>query len=104
MTPPQQLLEDVDVMAYVVVPDSVQFTGRLRLYVDDERLGRVPCLAICKPRDDPGLLLIHCDAAWEVLRIQAWNAPDVEKIRTIDEMISTAERYYDGLAEHWCRI
>src|SRR5947209_11213933 len=38
----------------VVVPASAHFTGRLNLYVDGERVGRVPCLAICKPHDDPG--------------------------------------------------
>jgi hypothetical protein len=104
MKPPEDLLKDADVVAYVVVPASAHFTGRLNLYVDGERVGRVPCLAICKPHDDPGHWLLHCDASWEPIGIQAWNSPDVAKILTIDEMISIAERYYSGLAEHWCRI
>ena len=45
MNPPRKLLEGTDLVAYVVVSDSVSFTGRLNLYVDGERLGRVACLA-----------------------------------------------------------
>jgi hypothetical protein len=98
MKPPRELLEGADLLAYVTVPESATFTGRLNLYVDDERLGRVACLAICRPCDDPGLLLLHCDAAWEMLGVQAWNAPGVVRIVTIEEMMKQAERYYEGLA------
>jgi hypothetical protein len=101
MKPPRKLLEGANLVAYVVVSDSVSFTGRLNLYVDGERLGRVACLAICRPHDDPGLLLVHCDVAWEVLGVQAWNAPGVAKIVEVEEMMEQAERYYEGLAGHW---
>lgn len=71
MKPPGELLEGAELVAYVVVPESATFTGRLNFYVDGDRLGRVACLAICRPRDDPGLLLLHCNVAWEVLGVQA---------------------------------
>lgn len=104
MKPPRELLEGADLVAYVVVPESATFTGRLNLYVDGARLGRVACLAICRPHDDPGLLLLHCDAAWEMLGVQAWNAPGVAKIVTVEEMMKEAERYYEGLAGHWSLV
>ena len=97
MKPPRELLEDADLVAYVIIPESATFTGRLNLYVDGERLGRVDCLAICRPHDDPGLMLLHCDTAWDILGVQAWNAPGVAKIVIVDEMVKQAERYYQGL-------
>jgi hypothetical protein len=104
MEPPCELLEDADLVAYVVVPESATFTGRLNLIVDGQRLDRVACLAICRPHDDPGLLLLHCDASWEMLGVQAWNAPGVSKIVIVEEMIKQAERYYEGLAGHWSLV
>lgn len=104
MEPSRELLEDADLVAYVVVPESAVFTGRLNLYVDGKRLGRVPCLAICRPHDGLGLLLLHCDASWEILGVQAWNAPGVTNILTIDEMMNVAERYYAGIAEYWALV
>ena len=104
MKPPRELLEDTELVANVVVPESATFTGRLNLYVDGERLGRVACLAICRPHDDPGLLLLHCNAAWEMVGVQAWNASGVAKIVTVEEMMKQAERYYEGLAGHWSLV
>jgi hypothetical protein len=104
MEPPRELLEGADLVAYVVVPESATFTGRLNLIVDGERLGRVPCLAICRPHDDPGLLLLHCGATWEMLGVQAWNAPGVSKIMTVEEMMKQVERYYEGLSGHWSLV
>src|ERR1700679_2337429 len=104
MRPPTQIFEDTELLAYVAVPKSARFTGRLHLYVDGERLGAVPFLAICKPCDEEGLLLIHCDSAWEPLGIQAWNGPDVEPIKSVGEMKTQAEMYYEGLLPHWVDV
>jgi hypothetical protein len=97
MKPSRELLEGADLIAYVVVPKSATFTDRLHLYVDGEKLGRVPCLAICRLHDNPGLLLLHCDADWEVLGVQAWNAPGVAEIATVEEMIKQAGQRPAGL-------
>jgi hypothetical protein len=101
MNPPARLLEEADLLAFVPVPDSAHFTGRLQLYSGDQRVGRVPHLAICRPHDGTGLLLLHCDESWSIVGIQAWNAPGVEPVRTVEAMMEKAERYYAGLSEHW---
>jgi len=99
--PPPQLLEDTDLLAYVDVPDSATFTGKLHLFVDGERLGRVASLAICQQREDGSLLLVHCNEGWQVLGVQAWNGPGVVRIMNVEDMLSQAEGYYLGLEGHW---
>jgi hypothetical protein len=83
------------------VPASARFTGRLHLYDGGERVGPVPFLAICRPHDELGLLLVHCDESWGIVGLQAWNGPGVEPILTIEEMKSRVEGYYEGLMESW---
>ncbi len=104
MAPPESLLVDADLLAYAEVPESAHFTGRLHLYSGDERIGRVPHLAICQPHDGSGLFLLHCDESWNIVGLQAWNGPGVEPIRTVQTMIEVAERYYAGLTSHWKSI
>jgi hypothetical protein len=104
MTPPGRLLEDADLLAYAAVPASARFTGRLHLFNGGERVGRVPYLAICKPRSEPGLFLLHCDAAWDIVGLQAWNGPGVERILTVEEMKLQAERFYEGLMQSWTAV
>jgi len=84
MEPPSQLLGDADLLAFAEVPTAVRFTGRLHLYSDGKRIGPVPYLAICKPHDDVGLLLLHCDESWEILGLQAWNGrPEFRESRPL---------------------
>ena len=104
MQPPEQILYDSPLLAWAEVPASARFTGRLHLYAGDDRVGRVAHLAICRPPDQDGLLLVHCDASWEVIGVQAWNAPGVEPILTVDAMKAQAERYYEGLMAHWREV
>src|SRR5262245_20380522 len=101
---PTQILEDADLLAYAEVPDSATFTGRLNMFVGGERLGRVPCLAICRPHDEPGLLLLHCDKSWGIVGVQAWNAEGVARILTLEAMKQQAERYYTGLMLSWKEV
>jgi hypothetical protein len=101
---PREILEDATLVAYVIVPDSATFTGRLNLLVDGARLGPVPALAICRPQEAVGLMLLHCDASWEILGVQAWNAPGVTPITSIEAMLEVAERYYSGLKAHWVTV
>jgi hypothetical protein len=67
-------------------------------------VGPVPNLAICKPHDEAGLLLVHCDDSWNVVALQGWNAPGVERIMTVEAMKQQAERYYDGLMPSWREV
>ena len=101
MKPPTQILDDADLLAYAAVPASARFTGRLHLYQGGERVGPVPFLAICRPHNEPGLLLAHCDESWDIVGLQAWNGPGVEPILTIEEMKTQAEVFYEGLMESW---
>lgn len=104
MRPPARLLEDAETLAFAAVPTTARFTGRLNLYRDDKRVGAVPYLAICRPHNEPGLMLLHLDAEWGLVGVQAWNGPEVERIMTVEAMKHQAERYYEGLMESWQEI
>ncbi len=104
MQAPARFMEDADLLAYAEVPASATFTGRLHLLVGGTRLGRVPRLAICRPHDEPGLLLLHCDESWGIVGVQAWNGPGVEAITTVEAMKRQAERYYEGLMPSWKEV
>jgi hypothetical protein len=104
MKPLERLLDDADLLAYVAVPASARFTGRLHLYSGGDSVGPVPYLAICKPHSDPGLFLLHCDESWNIVGLQAWNAPGVERILTVEDMKSQAERFYEGLMQSWTSV
>jgi len=51
------------VIAYAFVNASVTFTDKKRLFVDDELLGAVPRIAICKSLDEElqDYLILYCD-------------------------------------------
>lgn len=97
MLPPAQMLEDADFLAYAAVPERPRFTARLKLFAGEDRIGAVPNLAICKPHDEPGLLLLHCDESWDIVGLQGWSVP----ITTVAAMKQQAERYYVGLMPSW---
>jgi hypothetical protein len=104
VNPPAQLLQDTDLLAYAEVPASARFTDRLNLYHGGERVGPVAFLAICRPHHELSLFLVHCDKSWGVAGLQAWNAPGVERITTVEAMKSRAERYYEGLMPYWKEV
>jgi hypothetical protein len=99
--PPAQIFADTDVLAWAEVPASARFTGRLHLDSGGKRVGRVPHLAICSQRNEQGLLLVHCDESWKPVGLQAWNAPGVARIMTVEAMKTEAERFYEGLMSSW---
>ena len=102
-THPPAVLEGARVIEYALVDETIQFTGRLRLYVGDERLGAVPRLAICEQLADHVLLLMHCDEDWNVLGVQAWNGPASPEIVSIEYIKQCAEGFYSGISAHWKR-
>src|SRR5213592_2805900 len=97
---PPSVISGAHVLEYVVVAEPVRFTGNLNLYVDGERLGEVPCLAICRRLDDDELLLFHCDDDWNVLGIQAWNTAEDPAVTT-DDVKTRVEKYYAGISSQW---
>jgi hypothetical protein len=96
---PPPIIGNARVLDYAMVGDAV-FTGTLCLYVNEERLGPVPCLAICESFDGNELLLLHCDAEWDVRGIQAWKKAE-RVINSIEELKSRAEKYYAGISSKW---
>ncbi|WP_217647935.1 hypothetical protein, partial [Dokdonella immobilis] len=115
---PPDFLDDCRVLAYAIVSDSVVFTGRLRLFVGDAWLGRVPRLAICEyrereelavlqgsePRTSSELVVLHCNENWEVLGFAGWNGAGVAPPESVSEVVSIMERYYAGLQSDWTRV
>jgi hypothetical protein len=88
MSAPPPVLCFARVLAYALADESVEFTGKQHLYVDDKLLGRVPCLALCQnvaPEDDE---------QWNVLGMSGrqTNLPDAK---------ADAEVAYRGIAAKW---
>jgi len=104
MEMPPLAFQGEDLVAFASVPTTARFTGRLNLYVDSVRLGAVPNLAITRSRDEGTLNLWHCDQDWNVLGVQAWNAPGVTPITSLEDMKVQAVRYYEGLAGSWHEV
>lgn len=102
-TSPPRILAGAEVLEYAIVDDSVTFTGRLKLFHGDERVGRVARLAICKAPDAPELLVFHCDDEWDIKGIQAWNNPDCPIVTTVEEAKARMESYYSGISIKWKR-
>jgi hypothetical protein len=94
-TPPPPVLASAQVIAYAVLDQSVRWTGKQALFVDGERLGPVPRLAICRNifGDRADFLIFHCDTRWNVKGVA--GAPSVRECK------ASAERWYEGLSQHW---
>jgi len=103
ISPPPQLLADARVLAYAGIDDSIQFTGKLRLYAGDVLVGRVPRLAICEILDEEPaeLVVCHCDEHWNVVGIQGWNGPAATPPRSLEEVKLLMEKYYRGSSGSW---
>jgi hypothetical protein len=91
---PSLLMLDAGVVAYALVEEGVEYTGRLDLVVDGKHLGPVPRLAICQAILEDELFLCHCDDSWKVLGVTGG-------LPSLEEAIRTAERGYRGSANRW---
>ena len=92
---PPPILDSACVLEYVVLDDSVQFSGRTLLFVEGKELGPTPCLAICQNLEDAAILLFHCDRDWRVLGVAGY--------KSVDEAKSSAERIYSGITKGWTK-
>ena len=93
---PPPMLDSAKVLKYALVASSVQFTGRLCLYVNGKLLGKVPNLAICQNYKAKDYLLFFCNAKWKVLGVAGY--------KTIKETKEKAERAYKGITKKWITI
>jgi len=90
---PPPIIDSARVLEYAQVGQDIQYTGRIHLIVDGERLGAVPNLAICSNYHIPGdILLLFCDEEWISKGCIAFS--------TIEEARIKAERGYPGISSH----
>ncbi len=92
---PPPVLHMARVLAYAVLDESVQWTGRQRLYSGDKEVGRVPRLALCQNvgGGTKDILVFHCNDDWEVLGITGGSSLEAAKV--------SAERAYRGVTAKW---
>jgi hypothetical protein len=85
-------------IAYAFVDASVEWTGRQSIFVGDEKLGPVPCLALA--RDVAGeledVLIFHCNDRWEVLGMTG--------AETLEAAKAITERAYRGITAKWIEV
>jgi hypothetical protein len=91
---PPPVLDSARILWYAVKDEEVIFTDRINLYVGEERLGEVPCLAICENYCEPNdVLLLFCDTEW--------NCKGVISLKTVEEAKAKAEKGYEGISAKW---
>jgi hypothetical protein len=95
--PPSPLIACAQVIAYLIIDDTMQWTGRLTLYVGGKQLGAVPCLAIARNvlHDRDEYLIFHCD--------RCWNSLGTTSAASIKECKLAVERWYAGSHAKWLR-
>jgi hypothetical protein len=95
---PPPALDYARVVAYAVVDDSVEWTGRQRLFVNEVLLGPVSRLAIAQNLfgDRQDLLLFHCNDEWTVLGVVVRAS--------IQEIKDAAEGWYSGIGARWIDV
>jgi len=101
IAPPPEEIDSCAVLAYVDVPDELEFTDVLSLFVGGVRIGRVPKLAICEWDHRPILMLFHCDDDWNSLGVHTWERPSSDRPRSVADVIARADHYYPGLRSRW---
>lgn len=92
-TPPPPVLASARVLAYALVDATVTYTGRRKVIAAGRELGPVPCLAIARQLSGTDIVLLHCDAEWDVLAASTFGSVDDAKRR--------AEEGYAGLNRKW---
>ena len=92
---PPPVLDMTRVIAYAIVDESVEWTGRQTLFVGGELLGPVPRLALGQDvtGDLKDTLVFHCNEKWEVLGVSGGA--------TLEEAKARIERAYRGITAKW---
>lgn len=87
------LISCARVLYYAIVDDSVRYTPKGKVFVGGVELGAVPRLAIVRNLVDDEIMLLHCDDEWTCLGSSGKG--------DVDEVISQANRRYEGLDGKW---
>jgi ClpX C4-type zinc finger len=90
---PPPALASARVLSYATVDDSVTPTGRRPVVVAGRTLGPVPHLAIGRHLSSGDIVLLHCDAQWDVLGVETFRRPDDARV--------AAEQAYAGITGKW---
>jgi hypothetical protein len=95
---PPPVIDSAKLLFFAHNDDTVQFTDRINLHIgrreDFERLGEMPCLAICSNYNDPTeILLLFCDQDWESKGVISFGSVEEAKLK--------AERGYKGISGKW---
>jgi hypothetical protein len=93
---PPPVLASARVLAYAVVDETVTYTGRHTVFVAGRELGPVPRLAIGRTLAGREILLMLCDADWDVLATVPHASVDAAK--------HAAEQGYAGVSAKWTEV
>jgi hypothetical protein len=99
--PPPELA-GAHIIEYAVV-EPAMFTGKLLMYVGEERLGPVPCLALGEDLVTGEITLFHCNESWEILAFQPLGKSEPDRDQSVAAAKSRVEKYYDGVSTRWLR-
>jgi hypothetical protein len=91
--PPPPSLASARVLEYARVDEGVAYTGKNPVYVAGRLLGPVPRLALARKLASDGILLLHCDAQWDVLARSGHASIEAAKRH--------AEQMYTGVESAW---
>ncbi|MEW5757530.1 MAG: ClpX C4-type zinc finger protein [Pseudomonadota bacterium] len=96
---PPPIIDSARVIVFAFNDTEVKYTDKIELHIGDEdggfqRLGEVPQLAIARPYNNPGeVLLMFCNASWQAKGVIAFTNIEEAKIK--------AERGYQGITDKW---
>jgi hypothetical protein len=91
--PPPPVLAAARVLAYAVLDDAVAYTGQKVVFAAGRELGPVPRLAIGRQLSRGDILLLHCDAEWDVLATAGYAS--------VEDAKQAAGQAYSGLSGKW---
>jgi len=93
MDQPPKLIDCALLKAFAILDSTVVFTNRTQVFVDGNRIERVPGLAICQQLDETDFLLFYCNDRWDVLGVDGFN--------TLQSAMERAEVEYIGVSKLW---
>jgi hypothetical protein len=112
---PPPVICSARVLAYAIITDDIPFADLAVAFIGDERLGRVPCVAIAETLQSSAgdLLLLYCDEEWgtvavgggdiaSIKRRMELNYPGVSALWVdVNTPVDVALKYYDEQIDSW---
>lgn len=90
---PPTILDSARVLAFAILDSTVEYTGKITVYMDGKLIGPVPCLAICQNEGERDYLLFYCNKKWKVLAAGGYPSFELTQER--------AEVAYRGSMAKW---